>query len=201
MYTIRFVHYLSRDFVLIDSIITLIQKKKRKTSYEAAPGYMACIAYPRPRLLWQSCNLLVEKLLGLLPDARILAVLELKQAWHQSFAEHLGALTGKKRREVINADHTEGCALAAAWQAHRYCGLIEGGGDVVDRDRVVGVRAIDSFSSSSWRFRRWDPPYVSALTSQITDKRRLGVSRLSTFTTGAGISNHSTKQLLRSDRI
>lgn len=111
---------------------------------------MACIAYPRPRLLRQSCNLLVEELLSLLPDARILAVLELQQAWHQSFAEHLRTLTGKKRREVINADHAERRALAAAWQSHRHCGLIEGSGDVVDRDRVVGVRAIDSFSSLSW---------------------------------------------------
>lgn len=154
---------------------------------------MAFIAYHRPRLLGQSGNLLIEEFLSLLPDARILAVLELQQAWHQSFAEHLGALTGKKRREVINADHAERRTLAATWQSHRYCGLIEGGGDVVDRDWVVGVSAMDGFSSLSWVL---DGSFLR-ISANVADNRQatLGGIKALNVDNWSRVSNHSTKQL------
>lgn len=94
----------------------------------------------------QSSNLLVEQILGLLPDASILTVLELKQAGHQRLTEHLGALTREKRREVVNADHTERSALSAVGQSNGYCGLVKGGGDVVDRNWVVGVGPVSNIS-------------------------------------------------------
>lgn len=94
--------------------------------------------------LRQGSHLLVEQVLGLLPDPRISPVIQLKQTRQQSLAEHLRALPREERREVVNADHAEGRALGAGGEGDGDSGLVEGGGDIVDRDGVVGVRRVSA---------------------------------------------------------
>jgi hypothetical protein len=47
---------------------------------------------------------------------------------------------------MVNADHTERRALSAVGQSNGYCGLIKGGGDVVDRNWIVGVGTVGNIS-------------------------------------------------------
>lgn len=89
----------------------------------------------------QSSNLLVEQILGLSPHTGSAAVLQLEQTGHEGLAELLGALAGKQGGQVVNADHAQGKALSIGEQLNGDGGLIEGGGNVVDGDRVVRVGA------------------------------------------------------------
>ena len=89
----------------------------------------------------QSSNLLVEQILSLGPDTGSAAVLQLEEAGQKGLAKLLGALTGKQRGKVVNADHAQRGALGVGGQLDGHGGLIEGGGDVVDGDRVVRVGA------------------------------------------------------------
>lgn len=93
-----------------------------------------------PQRLRQRSHLLIEQLLGLLPDTGIAPVLQLQQAGHQCLAEHLRALTGKERGEMVDADHTKGRALGSCRQGDRHRGLVESSRDFIHWDRVVGVR-------------------------------------------------------------
>lgn len=92
--------------------------------------------------LGKSSNLLVEQILGLLPDASICAVLELKQAGHQGLAEHLGTLTGEERGEVVNADDAKRGALSSSREGNGHSGLVEGGRDIVNGNGVVRVGTV-----------------------------------------------------------
>lgn len=91
--------------------------------------------------LRKGSDLLLEKLLCLLPDTRVGPILQLEKARQQRFAEHLGALTREERREMVNADHAQRRALSSRRQSDRNCGVIKGGGHCIYRDRVVGVCA------------------------------------------------------------
>lgn len=91
--------------------------------------------------LGQSSHLLVEEVLGLLPNSGGLAILQLEEAGHESLTELLGALTGHQRWQVVNTDNTERRVLEAGGEGHRDGGLVEGGGDVVDGNGIVGVGA------------------------------------------------------------
>lgn len=90
----------------------------------------------------QSGNLLIEQILGLTPHTRSLAVLQLKEAGHESLAELLGALTREQGGQVVNADDGQRRALSVRGQVDGHGRLVEGGGDVVDGDRVVRVGAV-----------------------------------------------------------
>lgn len=93
----------------------------------------------REHTLGQRGHLLLEQILGLLPHAGVLAVLQLQKAGHQGLAEHLGALPGEERGQMVNADDAERGTLGARGQDDRHGGLVEGGRDGVDGDGVVGV--------------------------------------------------------------
>ena len=75
--------------------------------------------------LRESGDLVVEELLGLLPDTDVLPVLETEQ-------------TG----QVVDAYDAQRQTVAALGQRHGYCGLAESGVDVVDGDGVVGVGGV-----------------------------------------------------------
>lgn len=92
--------------------------------------------------LRESGDLIIEKLLGLLPDTDILPVLETEQAGKQVCAEGLGCLTGQQTGQVVDADNAQWQTVAALRERHWYCGLAEGGVDVVDGDGVVGVGGV-----------------------------------------------------------
>jgi hypothetical protein len=100
--------------------------------------------------------------------------------------EHLGGFTGKERWKVIDTDHTQRRALCSRWKGNRYCRFVESSGDVVYGNRVIRVSAassekgLENFAMIGSIATR--ETYVSALTSQMTDKRRLGVERDSTLT-------------------
>ena len=90
----------------------------------------------------ESGDLVVEKLLGLLPDTDILPVLETEQTGKQVCAEGLGCLTGQQTGQVVDADDAQRQAVAALGEGNGNCGLAEGGVDVVDGDGVVGVGGV-----------------------------------------------------------
>lgn len=90
----------------------------------------------------QGGDLVVEKLLGLLPDADILPVLETEQTGEQVCAEGLGCLTRQQTGQVVDADDAQRQTVAALGERHGYCGFAEGGVDVVDGDGVVGVGGV-----------------------------------------------------------
>lgn len=97
--------------------------------------------YLRAQRLGQSSHLLVEEVLGLLPNSGGVAILQLEEAGQESLTELLGALTGHQRRQVVNTDNTERRVLEAGGESHGNGGLVEGGCNVVDGNRVVGVGA------------------------------------------------------------
>lgn len=78
--------------------------------------------------LRKSSNLLLEELLSLLPHTGSGAVLQLQETGHESLAELLGALAGKERGQVVDADDAQGGALGGG-QLHGDGGLVEGGCD------------------------------------------------------------------------
>lgn len=82
---------------------------------------------------------------------------------------------------MVDADHTQASNLASACQGDGNSRLVKGSSDRIHRERVVGVGTmIRSYTMVSGipEVRKWDP-YVSALTSQMTDKRRFGDVRVS----------------------
>jgi hypothetical protein len=89
--------------------------------------------------LGQSSDLLVEELLGLLPDPGVGPVVEGEKAGQEGFAEHLGALAGEEGWEVIDTDHAQCWAVLQTGDGD--CGLIEGRGDIIQGNGVEGVRA------------------------------------------------------------
>lgn len=135
----------------------------------------------------QSSNFLIEEILSLSPNTGSAAVLQLKKTGQESLAELLGALTGEQGGQVVNADDAQRRALSVGGQLDGHGRLVEGGGDVVDGDRVVRVGAvkISSLGASVNFTFEYGVTYVSALTSQTTDRARLGEDRVSTFTKGA----------------
>jgi len=77
-------------------------------------------------------------------------VLQLQQAGQQRLAEPLGALARQQGRQVVDADHAQWQARVAQWQGDGHGRLVKGGGDVVDGDGVVGVRATVIDKISRW---------------------------------------------------
>jgi hypothetical protein len=92
--------------------------------------------------LGQGGDLVLEKLLGLLPDADVLPVLEAEQTGEQVCAESFGRFARKQTGQVVNADHAEGQTVAAFGKRNRHGRLAESGVDVVDGDRVVRVGGV-----------------------------------------------------------
>lgn len=90
----------------------------------------------------ESCTLVLEQLLGLLPHPRILPVLQLEQTRQQSRAERFGGLSGQQRWKMVDADHAQRKVVRTGIQFHGDCGTIESCVDVVDGDRVVWVRGV-----------------------------------------------------------
>ena len=90
----------------------------------------------------QGGDLVVEQLLGLLPDTDVLPVLETEQTGEQVCAEGLRCLAGQQTGQVVDADDAQRKTVAALGEGHGYCGLAEGGVDVVDGDGVVGVGGV-----------------------------------------------------------
>lgn len=121
--------------------------------------------------LGQSSDLLIEELLGLLPDASVGAVVQSKETGQESLAEHFRALAGEQGGEVINADHAQGRAALQASDGDG--GLVECGGDIIQGNGVEGVGAV--LVSLAQVTSCCLGTYVSALTSQITERLRLGL--------------------------
>jgi len=71
-----------------------------------------------------------------------LPVLETEQTGEQICAEGLGCLAGQQTGQVVDADDAQRQTVAALREGHWYCGLAEGGVDVVDGDGVVGVGGV-----------------------------------------------------------
>ena len=92
--------------------------------------------------LRESGDLVVEELLGLLPDTDVLPVLETEQTGEQVCAEGLRCLAGQQTGQVVDAYDAQRQTVAALGQRHGYCGLAESGVDVVDGDGVVGVGGV-----------------------------------------------------------
>jgi hypothetical protein len=92
--------------------------------------------------LGQGGDLVLEQLLSLLPDADVLPVLEAEQTGEQVCAESLRRFAREQTGQVIDADHAEGQTVAALGKRNRHGRLAEGGVDVVDGDRVVGVGGV-----------------------------------------------------------
>ena len=89
--------------------------------------------------LGQSSDLLIEELLGLLPDPRVGSVVQSEKARQECLAEHLGALAGEERGEVVNADHAQSWAARQAGDGN--CWLVESRSNIIQRNRVEGVGA------------------------------------------------------------
>lgn len=84
---------------------------------------------------------------------------------------------------MVNADHAQGGTLREARDGN--CGLIECGGNVVQRD---GVERVGAAKVSEWSLMGSSRvTYVSALTSQMTDSLRSGVERDSTLTKASSV--------------
>lgn len=92
--------------------------------------------------LGESGDLVVEELLGLLPNTDILPVLETEQTGKQVCAEGLRCLTRQQTGQVVDADDAQRQTVAALGESHGHCRLREGGVDVVDGDGVVGVSGV-----------------------------------------------------------
>lgn len=92
--------------------------------------------------LGQSGDLLIEQVLGLLPHPSSSAVLQLEEAGQKSLTELFRTLTRHQRWQVVDADNAQGRALAASGESHRHGGFVEGGGNVVDGNGVVGVGTV-----------------------------------------------------------
>lgn len=132
--------------------------------------------------LGQSSNLLVEQILGLLPDASICSVLELQQARHQSLAEHFRAFTGEERGKVVNADHAKRGALSSSRQGDGHGGLVEGGRDIVNGNGVVRVGTV------------WSSKLVPE-----TEERKEQDLRVSAHVTNDGKATVGRRKALRAD--
>jgi hypothetical protein len=90
---------------------------------------------------------------------------------------------------VVDADHAQWRALGPFGKGNSHCGLVKSGCDGIDRDRIVGVgpegdktQNVSENVLYPQEFKR--VTYVSALTSQMTDKRRFGEERDSVLTKG-----------------
>jgi hypothetical protein len=108
--------------------------------------------------LWQTGNLVVEELLGLLPNPGAFAVLQGKQARKQVLAESFTGFTGKQSWQVVDGDYGEWRLAAAVILVYsnaekgrhqksildldRNSGLVKGGVDAVDWDGVVRVGGV-----------------------------------------------------------
>lgn len=90
----------------------------------------------------QSGDLVLEQLLGLLPDTDVLPVLETEQTREQVCAEGLGCLAGQQTGQVVDADNAQRQIVAALGESHGHCGLAESGVDVVNGNGVVGVGGV-----------------------------------------------------------
>lgn len=88
----------------------------------------------------QGLDLVLEQLLGALPDGGGGAVLEGHQAGQQGVAKGLGRLARQGRGQVVDGD--DGQRRPVALDVDGDGGLVEGGVDVVDGDGVVGVGGV-----------------------------------------------------------
>ena len=88
----------------------------------------------------QCLHLLVEELLSALPDGCAVAVLESHQAGQERITERLRRLARQRRRQVVDRDDRQ--RRPVALNIDLDSGLVECGVDVVDGDRVVGVRCV-----------------------------------------------------------
>lgn len=127
-----------KDFCIVFS--PHIQSNPKSINAPSSHLYLhSYYAHLSTQRLRQSSDLLVEKILGLLPHPGSSPVLQLEKAGQKSLAEHLGALAGQEGGEVVNTDHAKERALGAGGQGDRNCWLVECGSDRVDGDRIVGV--------------------------------------------------------------
>lgn len=91
---------------------------------------------------WERCDLVLEKLVGLLPDTDVPPVIEANQAGEQSGTERLGCLSWEKRWQVVDANDTQWEVIGFRGELNGDSRLVESGVDVVDRDRVVRVGGV-----------------------------------------------------------
>lgn len=92
--------------------------------------------------LGKSGDLILEKLLSLLPDTDVLPVLKAKQTGQQVRAESLGCLARQQAGQVVDADHAQRETVAALGEGDGHSRVAEGGVDVVDGDGVVRVGGV-----------------------------------------------------------
>jgi len=103
-------------------------------------------------LLWKSSDLIVEELLGSLPDWNVLPVLQLQQTWEKIVAERLTCLPWQQRWEMINADDAQfWLLLDLDWDRW----LVECGGDGVNWNWVVWVCGISADIADDRQLAVW----------------------------------------------
>lgn len=106
-------------------------------------------------LLWKSSDLILEELLGSLPDRNVLPVLQLQQTGEKIIAERLTCFPWQQGWQVINADDAQlWLLLDLDWDRW----LVECGGDGVNWNWVVWVGGIsadiaDDRQRAAWGFQ------------------------------------------------
>lgn len=90
----------------------------------------------------KSGDLVLEQLVGALPDTDILPVLEAQQTGKQVCAESLRRFAGEQTGQVVNADHAQRQAVATLGERDGHCRFRECGVNVVDGNRVVRVGGV-----------------------------------------------------------
>lgn len=91
------------------------------------------------QVLRQRRDLLTEQLLGIRPDALVLAVVQGEQRRLEALAKGLGGLAGQHRGQVVDADDGERRRVLVVLDGDGDGGVVKGGVDGVDGDGVVWV--------------------------------------------------------------
>lgn len=98
-------------------------------------------------LLGQSGNVMLEQFFRLLPDTSVGTVLELQKTGEESLAKLLGTLARNQRRQMVNTDHSQRQVRVAKRHIDRHRWLFKDRGDVVNRNRVIGIGPAKTIST------------------------------------------------------
>jgi hypothetical protein len=118
----------------------------------------------------QCLHLLLEELLGALPDRGASAVLEGHQAGQQGIAESLRRLTRQGRRQVVDGDNRQ--RRPVTLDIDLDSGLVECGVDAVDGNGVVRVGGVAADVADDAELA------AGALEARAVDKRRDGLGQV-----------------------
>lgn len=95
-----------------------------------------------PESLGELCNLLVEQLGRVGPHPVGVLLVQLEERLPQAITERYRALTRQHRGDVVNADDRQRRLVLVVLDDDGDGGLVEGGVDAVNGERVVGVGGV-----------------------------------------------------------